>query len=431
MHKRMCLAVCCLTAMAVWGAEDLRIQHDAVKPVQAGDVITVRAWGAINRNLNFSFGDAVVNQALQEVAPGAYRGEYTVRRGQQLNGLPVIVRCPEAGRNGVWQASSPVGTPPRRDAARLAVTGVSVSPKTWVHAGDELSFVVTATPGCRATISMTGGIRDITLQETAPGRYTGVWRVATETKLDTNRCLVLCKLRFEEHEVIGVSSDVVALDTQRPLIVDVTPSADSTTSQHPQGIAAVLTDAGGSGLVLATARLSVDGQPVATGTPLGPDAIVSWQPAAPLAPGVHEAKVEVDDVAGNRSVYAWRFNCARTLIAPPPPPLPPVHHQLVPPTFTFPTEGAQVGENAVFKGRAKPGSQVRLSIQAKVDVAFVDASRQLPDVLVVADADGNWTTPPVFMRKASELFETVYTVSATASEGDRQAGPTVLKVRRP
>ena len=67
--------------------------HSDSSNLQPGDVITARMTGQPNSEVRFLIvsrtGHALVTQVMQETSSGVYEGEYTVRKGQDLNGATI------------------------------------------------------------------------------------------------------------------------------------------------------------------------------------------------------------------------------------------------------------------------------------------------------------------------------------------------------
>jgi hypothetical protein len=110
------------------------ISHDAVRPLRAGDVVTVRAKAKPGAKATFSLGDFARGLPMEEAQPGVYVGKYTVRRGDEATQAPVVVDLQPAGGPRVRQkAAAPVNlvtqppTPPAITApAKDAVLGESL-----------------------------------------------------------------------------------------------------------------------------------------------------------------------------------------------------------------------------------------------------------------------------------------------------------------
>lgn len=67
--------------------------HSDISNLQPGDVITANMTGQPSAKVSFSIisptGHSLVTQTMQETSSGVYQGQYTVRKGQNLNGATI------------------------------------------------------------------------------------------------------------------------------------------------------------------------------------------------------------------------------------------------------------------------------------------------------------------------------------------------------
>lgn len=91
------------------------------------------------------------------------------------------------------------------------------------------------------------------------------------------------------------------IDTQAPQISGISPAPDQQGVDPQSAVEALVSDDGAG---VAKARLLVDGRQAALPDGSG---TLSYTTARGLAPGLHKARVEVEDEAGNSASYLWSF----------------------------------------------------------------------------------------------------------------------------
>ena len=515
----------CLWMVSPAAAQSLSVRHSAETKLAPGDVIVVTAVGAPRMTARFSLGELVRDLPMAEPAPGNYRGEYTVKRGEELNGQWVRVELTSAQYAPQRaQAPWPLGTPaPKADPV---ITTLAVNPYRWIGVGGMLNIEVTGTPGCVASLSIAGAIRDVRLLEQQPGRYTGQLTLPAG-ELVAPAAIVVAKLVQGDRGVLHTGAQPVAIDLARPLVVDSLPVLDALLSLPPKVLIAVLDDGVGSGIDPGSLRLVVDGFDQTDDLTLA-DGLLTYRPDTPFGPGAHEAKLTFKDRAGNAALpFSWRFTLPASVPAsltlfhsairavPAPGEVlsvwltapaggravcalgegvtglvmaehQPGHYRVdytvrgadrltgakvsvvftgtdrrqttvvatkliggnaatvrtptpvtpgpaaVAPVFTAPADNAEVGDTIVCRGRARPLAKVRLTIEARSQVAgLLELNRTLPEQTVEVKADGTWASAPIALTKPSDLFKATFTITATTIDGPRTYGPTVVKVVRP
>ena len=81
------------------------VESDANHPLRAGDTIHVTLHGTAGGSATFDIGSDVVDQAMQQRAPGVYVGNYTIPRGANFDDVALIGRL--AIGNATAQAPAP------------------------------------------------------------------------------------------------------------------------------------------------------------------------------------------------------------------------------------------------------------------------------------------------------------------------------------
>ncbi|MDQ2818417.1 MAG: copper amine oxidase N-terminal domain-containing protein [Candidatus Eremiobacteraeota bacterium] len=154
--------------------ESLRIQtvdDNDVRALREGQTLRVSAVGTTGARGWFDLGDFIVGNAMREVTPGRYEGEYVAAAGTNIVGTPIIVRLDKADLTAQAQATEPltiITTPPAiKDTAPDSEMRVNNSRPniyaTFSTAGD--------TGMDTATLHMDINGRDVTAQATRTGEF--------------------------------------------------------------------------------------------------------------------------------------------------------------------------------------------------------------------------------------------------------------------
>lgn len=109
-----------------------------------------------------------------------------------------------------------------------------------------------------------------------------------------------------------------------------------------------------------------------------------------------------------------------------------VRGTLEPPTFTDPDDDAKIGSKLTLKGRAAPGSVVRIKIDyRKTALGILDLTGSLGEFEVTADNKGVWVTEPIDTNTGLGGGSATFTVTAvTVGANGKTSEPTTLKLRR-
>ena len=157
--------------------------HSDISNLQPGDVITANMKGQPNGEVSFSIisltGHPLVTQTMQETSSGVYQGQYTVRKGQDLNGATISGTIKVAGQTytvpseGIITVptgeagSSPVITAPvagRAVVSPMVITGTA-PPKSIVHLRVEYSTTILG------LFNTTGELSDQTVDVDSHGNF--------------------------------------------------------------------------------------------------------------------------------------------------------------------------------------------------------------------------------------------------------------------
>ncbi|MCX6343875.1 MAG: copper amine oxidase N-terminal domain-containing protein [Armatimonadetes bacterium] len=158
--------------------------HSNISNLQPGDVITANITGQPNGEVSFSIisptGHPLVTQTMQETSSGVYQGQYTVRKGQDLNGATIsgtlkvasgqTYTVPSEGSITVPTGeadSAPIITAPAAGKAivsPLVITGTA-PPNSSVHLRVEYSTTILG------IFETTGELSDQTVDVDSLGKF--------------------------------------------------------------------------------------------------------------------------------------------------------------------------------------------------------------------------------------------------------------------
>ncbi len=157
--------------------------HSSLSNLQPGDVITVRMQGTPGATASFSIvsptGAVLATRALEETSPGIYTGEYTVRRGQDINGATITgtLTLP-SGQTYTTTSEGSINLPPGALAAPTVtapVAGRAVSSPLTVTGTAPPNSRVSLTVGYETTVlnlfTTTGVLSEQTVDVDASGRW--------------------------------------------------------------------------------------------------------------------------------------------------------------------------------------------------------------------------------------------------------------------
>ena len=158
--------------------------HSDTSNLEPGDVITANMTGQPNGEVSFAIisptGHALVKQTMPETSSGVYQGQYTVRKGQDLNGATIsgtlkvssgqTYTAPSDGT--ITVATEDAGSPPvvsspvagRTVVSPLVITGTA-PPNSSVHLTVEYSTTILG------TFETTGELSDQTVGVNSQGRF--------------------------------------------------------------------------------------------------------------------------------------------------------------------------------------------------------------------------------------------------------------------
>ena len=173
-------------------AYELRISSlgvEQVRRLRPGNVLSFNLNGTPGSTATLQIAGATRTLQLNELRPGEYAGDYTIRSRDNLTAASTVTarlvkngRTTSAmlGRSLLMGANDPV---PMASAATAAITAFTVSAADGYQPGDELSFYLKGRPGGVARVAVQGIDRRIALTEVSRGVYEGGYVLRRQDRL--------------------------------------------------------------------------------------------------------------------------------------------------------------------------------------------------------------------------------------------------------
>lgn len=159
----------------------------SVEPVRAltpGTELAFRLTATPGSEVTLQIGGATASVRLNEVRPGVYEGDYTVRTRDRLTATSLVTaRIAREGRvmNATLDQSLVRGAPSPVQTARIGAFTVNAPDR--IRAGDELKFSLSGVPGGTARVAVEGITNAMPLNEVSRGLYEGSYTVSRKDRL--------------------------------------------------------------------------------------------------------------------------------------------------------------------------------------------------------------------------------------------------------
>lgn len=196
-------------------------------------------------------------------------------------------------------------TPSPPGAAQIV--DFTVSARGALRAGDSFGVTMHGTPGGTATFDIGTYVTALPLPEsrTQPGTYTTTYKVPEGVNFG--------RTSVYGHLTVGAStaprseaSQLVAVTTTPPQIVDIAPSVGLTVNSNQPSIYATYRSPTDIGISVSSVRIEVAGLDV-TASSTRTDSFITYSPGVALRDGPVTVKVSVADNAGNLATRTWTF----------------------------------------------------------------------------------------------------------------------------
>lgn len=160
---------------------------EPVRDLTPGTELAFRLTATPGSEVTLQIGGATSAVRLNEVRPGVYEGDYTVRTRDRLTANSLVTaRILRDGRemNATLDQSLLRGAPSPVQAARIGAFTVNAPDR--IRAGDELKFSLSGVPGGTARVAVEGIAASMPLTEVSRGLYEGSYTVSRRDRLRGN-----------------------------------------------------------------------------------------------------------------------------------------------------------------------------------------------------------------------------------------------------
>lgn len=346
--------------------------------------------------------------ALRETARGVYTGEYTVRRGDDIDTGDKIRAILRHGNRTVT-ASYDVPTGLRTAAAsqRLRIERFQVTTLERIQPGAEINFIIEGVPGADAIVDLPGIARNVQLREVRPGQYEGSYTIRRADRIDPDGPVV-ATLRAGNRAVTAnlnhplvVADNRGGPDNRPPVVRDLSPRDGEVVDGAPAVVSGRFGDRGGSGVDPESVRIMLSGRNVTRDADINPR---EFTYRAPLPAGRHTVDVTARDRAGNSIRRTWSFEVAS---APSDVPIRILSH----------TNNAHVDGNVTHvRGRAAPYASVAVRVDAVPPViGQFGVAQQVFSRTLQADREGDFEFS---FASPLPVAGTRYDIQMTATKAD-------------
>jgi len=157
---------------------------EQVSALTPGTELAFRLSATPGSEVTLQIGGATSGVRLDEVRPGVYEGDYTVRTRDRLTATSLVTaRIARDGRvmNATLDQSLLRGAPSPAQTARIGAFTVNAPER--IRPGDELNFSLSGVPGGTARVNVEGINIGMPLTEVSRGLYEGSYTVSRKDQL--------------------------------------------------------------------------------------------------------------------------------------------------------------------------------------------------------------------------------------------------------
>ena len=361
---------------------------------------------------------------LRESEKGLYSADYTISSNDRITANSVL-RATLSVRGRSVGFSAPLGSgagpaapavapapvpavpatpPPAAVRAPVSVQQFTVTPVEAIEPGADLKFMLSGTPGAKATFGIDGIAKSIAMQETKPGQYEGSYTIRRLDHFPSNLNIV-ANLEADGKTVSRRLTQALVADAKPPVIKNLSPHENEAVTTNPVLVSATFDDGGGVGIDTKSVRILLSGADVTS------NATITGQfftYRADLRPGTYQVDVSAKDTRGAAVSRRWVFTVLQAS---------PVA-TVFPLQILSPANNSQVGSGAVeVRGRTAPDAKVDVEVQAIAQIAgFFGLNQKIFSQSLRADANGNFSftyQPSIPVPGAR------YEIAITSSRGDQ------------
>ena len=235
---------------------------------------------------------------------------------QVSNGTAVTLDLTPDTTN-VWRVTVPLQAAPPPPAPAVRAPGIltvaAVGYTKALKAGDTLTIQVTGEPGADRVLASVGDIiRNLALDEMAPGTYTRKVTIAANTNVTQAAITAVMRLNGQDSESVK-SAHPITIDTRPPSFNALIPGDGTQLLDRNPTLEAAYADPGGSGVDAKSVKVLVNGTDV-TKVATITDARLSYK-AQELPLGPVTVHIELADLAGNTASAEWKMTVAEARAA--------------------------------------------------------------------------------------------------------------------
>jgi hypothetical protein len=223
-------------------------------------------------------------------------------------GTQVLLRYQPASRT-VWeirltQATQPPTPPTAAAQPKILVVGI-LNRSSILKGGDVLQVQLQGTPGGTARVRAPRLFESLDMAEVTPGLYQADFAIPE----GTNERYVQLTGDLTVNQVQApptTTATRLTVDSQPPIITTVSPDPDSTVNNTSPTIQADFSEDRGTDINPASAKLSINEQPVTEDLDVTVQRLVHTPDNLPA--GRTRVDVSIEDLAGNRAERTWYFS---------------------------------------------------------------------------------------------------------------------------
>ena len=365
---------------------------------------------------------------LEEVDPGEYEGEYTIRSRDKITAKSTIYatlkkksrssrRTPLDERLVVTSASTvaPATSTPSTSGP-LSIELFTLTAVDAIEPGNDLNFKLTGTPRARASFTIEGVTSTMPMTETTAG--SGVYEARYTIRRQDNfpPGVKITGTLVQGSETVSKRLDQpLVKDNDPPLIKNLAPQNNEVVSaQSRLFISGSFDDGAGSGVDPRTVQIKLDGRDITSQAVITPN-FFSYQPSSSLPYGDHRVEVSAKDLAGQSVRTSWRFEVASSGVP-----------TRLPLEITSPANNATIsGSGPVeVRGRSAPNTDIDVRVNATASLAgLFGVNQNILDSTVRSDSQGyfSFNFQPRFAVPGTR-----YEVKLSASDGNQTREQTLV-----
>jgi hypothetical protein len=335
---------------------------DAVDKLDPGTdlVFTLQGTPASEATLRITGVKRII--PMQEVEPGIYEAEYTIKLKDQLTANTVMRASLRRGsRVATTKLDQPlmIAKEPAPAAAPKpampAIEHFRMAPVQTMEPGTEMKFTLNGTPNAKAGFTIEGVAENLPLAETPVGSgiYEGRYTIRRDGSISPG-VKITATLTLGDQSVHALVEQM-GKDNDPPVIKNLRPIDGETVSiPNPIIISATLDDGGGSGVDPHSVRILLNDRDVTRDASITADAI-KYQIPQGLERGQYRVEVRAKDLAGNSARTTWSFAAQPGESA----------DRRLPLDIYSPANNSEVSGNKIeVRGRSWPNTNIDVEVKA-------------------------------------------------------------------